>query len=291
MVLLTLVVLYGGGAVIIRELTFRWGKGWRSILLLGAAYGIIEEGLMVKSFFDPNWMDLGALGTYGRWLGVNWIWSLELTAYHMVISIAIPILLVNLLYPNEGDRSWVSGRALKVIGGLFTLDVLVGFFLLTPYRPPLVPYLVSAGLVILLFVLARRLPVQFQLAENTHQKNPVWVGLLAFWATVGLFLIVWMTSESTIPALVGFLILAAWIGLCLITTGWLLGWKAGSWRHEFALAAGGLGFLILLSPIAELDPSRLDDPSGMLIVGLLFAAFLAYVRLRAGWGERDALAG
>ena len=72
-----LVGLYGCGVVIVRELSIRWEKGWGSILLLGAAYGIIEEGLAVKSFFDPNWMDLGILGTYGRWIGVNWVWIKE----------------------------------------------------------------------------------------------------------------------------------------------------------------------------------------------------------------------
>ena len=69
--LAVLTILYGGGAILVREITIRWKKGWISLLVLGAAYGIIEEGLMVKSFFDPNWTDLGILGTYGRWLGVN----------------------------------------------------------------------------------------------------------------------------------------------------------------------------------------------------------------------------
>jgi len=67
--------LYGSGAIIVRELKVRWKKNYVSMFILGAAYGIIEEGLMVKSFFDPNWMNLGILGSYGRWLGVNWVWA------------------------------------------------------------------------------------------------------------------------------------------------------------------------------------------------------------------------
>jgi len=82
---IVLVGLYGGGVLIVRELCIKWGKGWGSILLLGAAYGIIEEGLAVKSFFDPNWMDLGILGTYGRWLGVNWVWSFVLRYFTQFI--------------------------------------------------------------------------------------------------------------------------------------------------------------------------------------------------------------
>lgn len=46
--------LYGSGAVIIRDLAFRWEKGWTSVLVMGVAHGIIEEGLEVKSFFDPH---------------------------------------------------------------------------------------------------------------------------------------------------------------------------------------------------------------------------------------------
>ncbi len=45
--------LYGSGAILARELALRWRKGYLSLLLLGAAYGVIEEGLIVKSFFDP----------------------------------------------------------------------------------------------------------------------------------------------------------------------------------------------------------------------------------------------
>ena len=66
-----LTTLYGSGAILARELTIRWHKGWFGLFALGAAYGIIEEGLMVKSFFDPNWVDIGILGSYGRWAGVN----------------------------------------------------------------------------------------------------------------------------------------------------------------------------------------------------------------------------
>src|SRR3989304_1928924 len=37
--------LYGTGVLVVRELSLRWRTGWPGILLMGAAYGIIEEGL------------------------------------------------------------------------------------------------------------------------------------------------------------------------------------------------------------------------------------------------------
>ena len=41
-----LAVLYGGGAILAREMTHRWDKSWPTLLVLGAAYGVAEEGLM-----------------------------------------------------------------------------------------------------------------------------------------------------------------------------------------------------------------------------------------------------
>jgi len=49
-------LLYGGGAILCRELKIKWRKGMGSLVLLGTAYGVIEEGLMVASFQNPGWI-------------------------------------------------------------------------------------------------------------------------------------------------------------------------------------------------------------------------------------------
>jgi len=67
--------LYGSGAILIRELVRRRGLGWSSIVLLGAAYGILEEGLIITSWFNPYWPDLGKLAYYGRVFDTSWIWA------------------------------------------------------------------------------------------------------------------------------------------------------------------------------------------------------------------------
>ena len=46
--------IYGAGALLIREVVRRSGRGWGSILLLGGAYGIFEEGLVLQSFFNST---------------------------------------------------------------------------------------------------------------------------------------------------------------------------------------------------------------------------------------------
>ena len=54
--LIVLVPMYGGGAVLIRETVRRAGRGWPSMLMLGAAYTLIEEGFATQSLFNPDYL-------------------------------------------------------------------------------------------------------------------------------------------------------------------------------------------------------------------------------------------
>src|SRR5689334_22365942 len=49
-----LIPLYGGGALLIREVARRRRLGWPGIVLLGLAYAVVEEGLLTRSLFDPD---------------------------------------------------------------------------------------------------------------------------------------------------------------------------------------------------------------------------------------------
>ena len=120
------VVLYGSGALLIREFSVYFRKGWASILLLGAAYGIAEEGFEVHTFFEPSGSPVGALGSYGHLFGVNWLWALTLTIFHATYSIALPILLVRLWFPEAKDQRWLSRRTTTLLSVLYAVEV-VGF--------------------------------------------------------------------------------------------------------------------------------------------------------------------
>jgi hypothetical protein len=47
-------LLYGGGALLIRELARRRDAGWARIALLGVAYAIVEEGVAIQSRPRPR---------------------------------------------------------------------------------------------------------------------------------------------------------------------------------------------------------------------------------------------
>lgn len=269
-----LVSLYGSGVILVREFTRRWNKGWSSLLLLGAAYGVTEEGLMVKSFFDPTWPDLGILATYGRWAGVNWVWVEMLTIYHAVFSIAIPILVVELIYPSLRRERWVGKRALKGVFLLFIATVLVGCLVLTPYRPPVLPYLATVSVVVLLVYTARRIPTPVK--EAAFVLRNFWFWLLGFLGTLAFFLILF-----SLPYILHWPVATMGAAFFLVfAVAWLLKrFRRKDDRYRFALVSGALSFLILLTPLQELDKTRPDNSAGMTFVGLAFLLFLFWL----GW--------
>lgn len=85
---------YGGGALLIRELTRRTGRGWPTIVLLAAAYALIEEGFTTQSLFNPNYagqrlLDYGYIPA----LGTSWVWAVFVLSIHVVWSVSTPILI------------------------------------------------------------------------------------------------------------------------------------------------------------------------------------------------------
>jgi len=279
---LILTSLYGSGAIVVRELVIRWDKGWTSLLILGAAYAILEEGLMVKSIFDPAWMDLGALATFGRWAGVNWVWAVMLTIYHATFSIAIPILLVELMFSSRREFPWVGRKAFRLLVLLISVVAVIGFAWLTPYRPPIPQYLGAVAATIALGYGAWKLPHQPKPRDWTRGPvGPRRLALFAFAATLCFFMLLYAG-----PFLTPFPIVMIVAAFCLVAlVGMLLtdfGSRGLAESQEFALAAGALGFLILLAPLQEFDKTRTDNAVGMSLVGLSFLVFLVLLGRRIG---------
>jgi hypothetical protein len=69
-------------------------------------------------------------------------------------------------------------------------------------------------------------------------------------------------------------------GLVLRIIRWASG--EGAWGDDgrTALASGALTFFILLGPLAEMDPSRPDNPAGMTLVAIIALTALIILRIR-----------
>jgi len=119
--LIALAPLYGGGAILIREILKRARRGWPSFILLGLAYALIEEGLATQSLFNPNYLHLRLLD-YGfiPVLGTSLAWSIYVLTIHIVWSLAVPIGLTESLFPARREEPWL-GRIGFAAAALFYL--------------------------------------------------------------------------------------------------------------------------------------------------------------------------
>src|SRR5579871_3888487 len=101
--------LYGGGALVVRETARRLGRGWPTMLLLALAYGLLEEGIVIQTLFNPNYLGLHLLRH--AWipaLGIGGWWTVFVLTLHTVWSISVPIALVEGLYAERRTQPWLG---------------------------------------------------------------------------------------------------------------------------------------------------------------------------------------
>ncbi|NMC45766.1 MAG: hypothetical protein GYA52_02950 [Chloroflexi bacterium] len=285
-VFLIQVGLYGSGALLVRECARRWHKGWISILLLGMAYGIYEEGLVVRSFFDPNWVDIGVLGSYGRLGGINWIWSISLTIFHAVVSIGLPILVVELLFPQHRKEPWLGKTGLVITGVVFACFL---FFasLLKLYAISIVEFLLCLVCMAGLILLAYHWKDGWLEVKNKKTVSSTKIGFSGFVWMLLLVLGMGLLPALNLPAWGTFIFLAAlpWLGIWQMKR-----WNCEAWNEsrQWALAVGLLAPWLSMSVIGELqNAARPDDTRGLMAAALLILMGLLLLRLRIGKREKE----
>jgi len=271
--LFMLIGLYGCGALLVREYARRWGRGWVSIVLLGAAYGIIEEGLTAKSFFDPTWMDLGILGLYGRWLDVNWVWSQGLTIYHAIVSITVPIILIQLTFPASSGTRWLGRKAFFAAHAWFIAVVVLGFALITNFYPNVVQVI---GIIMAVFIVAyaakNRPPMMGRLTASTVGTKRFYV--LSLLMMVTFFPLIFWVGPYVVPyPLILFLIgIVACALYGKVYSRW--GSKYMSESQLLGIAGGVLTPWMILTPLQETGISNPDSTAGMTFVGIIYAIYI-----------------
>jgi hypothetical protein len=158
--------LYGGGALLIREAAIRWRKRWGAILLLGGAYAVGEEGFAAKTMIDPHSPIIGNQ-LYSHWMGVNWVPLVDLTVFHAAFSIAVPLLLLELLFPETKGRRLLGNTGLAVDIVIYGLTVsLLSLFFGDPFRPPLYVIIFLAAYASAFIVAAYLVPRSFLQAKG-----------------------------------------------------------------------------------------------------------------------------
>lgn len=262
--------MYGAGVLLVREIAITWRQGWATVLMLGAAYAIIEEGLAVKSFFDPGWADLGDLAVYGRAFEVNWVWSVWLTIFHATISIALPILLVRLFYPRFENERLLTDLQLRIVLVLFVLDIFVfALLFMVNYVPPGLQYLLALLTVAFLVFVAKRLP---RTLVSPRHHLPTWSPrrfyALGFLMIFGGFLIASGSFTRAIHPVYTILLLLVVSAATLSILQHKMG-ATDNRAQKGCFAAGLLSFLVVMGFLSEFIGN-----AGMSVVAVFGALFV-----------------
>jgi hypothetical protein len=174
--LFALAPLYGGGAILIRELVRRTGRSWPTFLLFALAYALMEEALLTQSLFNPNYLHLRLID-YGfvPALGSALPWAIFVLGIHICWSLAVPIGLVESLFWERRTVPWLKLPGLLMVfvllsvGALLVLRFSLGQ---TPFRASSIEILVS-GLLVLIAVAAAFLVFRREPAAVSPGRAPV----------------------------------------------------------------------------------------------------------------------
>ncbi len=235
---------YTAGALLIREAVLRWHKGWGSLFLLGLAYGITEEGLGDNTLFNSNHGADGFLGSFGRFAGVNWVWSTGVLAFHVIYSIGLPILLLGLALPSTRGRSLVGRRGILVaflsLAASTSLEtvIVLGSFGFWMGIPLLVGSLVS---IVVLVTLARRAPTDLWRPSAERPTLSPWaVGTIGFVVFPFLFLLEYWVPFFGVPAVAIIAVEVVFLA-CLLE---VFRRGIGRTRNEYLLVNLAFGFVL-----------------------------------------------
>jgi hypothetical protein len=249
---------YGGAALIIRYVARRRILGWLSILILGVAFAIFEEFLVVQTSVSPYIFSGLANAMYGRAFGVNLIYFLWATGYESVWAIVLPIYLTEVIFPNRRKSPWLGRRGLIATTAIFLLSSLVlwevwtvdvapsavGFY----YSPPV--SLVASAFLLIAALSMVALSIHSKGTQRRRDKpapRPLIVGVLCFGAGLLWFVLVAFAFElfpgvnPIAPLAMGsFLAVAVLISIARISSS--LGWGDS---HRLAIVFGGIGASML----------------------------------------------
>jgi hypothetical protein len=269
-VLVPEVMVWGCGALIIREVVRHWRGGGTSLLLLGLALSVAEEFVIQQTSIAPlPW--LGSIPAYGRVWGVNWCYFLYMLGYEAVWIVLVPILVAELAFPDRRHQTWLRPRGLVLSATVFGLGSFIAWFTWTQqarpsvfhvpvYEPPRLT-LALGGLAIVVLVVAayaargagrptaaRRAPRPWVLAVAAMVFGFPWSGLM----------ILVFVPQRGLPLWIPMVVGGAWgIAAALLMTRWA---SSSDWHdgHRWALAFGALLVCMLAGFLGSSYWPRMD---------------------------------
>lgn len=114
-VLFVVIVGYGIPILLIRELVVRYSLNLRGVVLLGLAYGLLNEGFLAKTIVSQTALPILPYSNYGFLFGVSLPWAAFICLWHAIASVAVPIALIDHAFPEMGMKPWLSRKVAVVL--------------------------------------------------------------------------------------------------------------------------------------------------------------------------------
>jgi hypothetical protein len=295
-VLVPEILVWGCGALTIREVVRRWRGGWTSMLLLGLGLSIAEEFVIQQTSLAPLPFP-GSLAHYGRAWGVNWIYFLFMLGYESVWVVLVPVQVTELLFRGCRNAPWLRNRGLFIAAILFLIGSRVAWyawikrvrpmvFHLPPYHPGAI--IIGSGvfaiaLLAILAYFARR--VGTGKPNPAHGAPPAWVVVvLGFVLGFPFYALMGFVFAPKEPQIAFGVVMAggiAWAVLVYLLLGRLT--RSAYWSdiHRWALTFGAT-LLCMVAGFSGSSTWKPIDIYGKAILNLLavVAFFLLLSRLR-----------
>ncbi|CAM5319304.1 hypothetical protein MAUB1S_05548 [Mycolicibacterium aubagnense] len=285
--LLILAPLYGSVALLIREIARRTGRGWPTMLLLAAAFGLIQAGLIDQSLFNPHYgtdlniayWDTERLPTWISPLGISANLTLDFVSTHVVWSFAAPIAVVECCAPRIADRPWLGRIGILLMVSLYLAAAALVFddhLRVTGFMATKAQVVATVACALLLGIAALLAPVY--IGKRAGYVPAPWLVAVFVLAILALHI---FSSPDWTGVSVSLLAFAGCAMLIAIWSG-RTAWKS---IHVLSTAAAALLAYALTSfavqPAGDAALTVKYTVNAVMLFGVLVLAALAYRQLRA----------
>jgi hypothetical protein len=250
------IMVWGCGALIIRETARRRVVGWNGLLLMGLALSIAEEFVIQQTSIAPlPWLGPGPI--YSRALGVNWLYFLFMLGYESVWVVLVPIQLTEFIFHERRTEPWLRLPGLIATTLIFLLGSRVAWygwvkrvrpmvFHAPPYQPPPLTILIGVLTIVLLVVASLNLrPRRPHSFAGTPPPAPGILGVIT--VALGLpwygIIILAFASNSKLQALPFWIPIIGGVAWAWVVFFLVRHWSSAvGWRetHRYALMFGAM---------------------------------------------------
>ncbi|MBV9847216.1 MAG: hypothetical protein JOZ47_19430 [Kutzneria sp.] len=285
---------YGFAALLIRGTARRHGAGWQAVIILGIAFSVIAECLIVQTSLSPS-----PERAWGRAAGVNWTYLVWTMGYFSGWCIPLSIQLTELVFPQHRAQRWLTPLGMGVVAIAFvgmgirtgynwthvTAPRMTGLPIYTPPLSTLGAAALAAGCLIVLGVVVARRPLRSRTLADRPAPAPFGVTVAGLVAG-GLWFVLLIPSVTggaltRVPPAVA-IMAASTVAVATATV--VHHWsRSRSWgdQHRLALVTGAMtasmGFGFLANHLTGTD---LFGKVVLNVAALLGLAFIAS-RLRS----------